>query len=319
MNATLNTSQLRLVVLLVLVVVLGGGYYAVAHKSTTQTSTARTTPAVTAPAHDDSDPEQGAHAAGHAGQAPATHGLPVTVALALRKHSVVVVALSSSGAGLDKMAAAEAKAGAIATRAGFVNLDVLKQRQGTAILHKLGVVDTPAVLVVKRPRRRLLRLQGLRRPRRGRPGRRRRALMRRGGRPKAAEPEPRELFVRSASRYGRPVVTMRARDLGDACVVDVEVEARDEGTEPQLVQLRRRAAGEHVRDGGRRGPRLPRLRDPRLRDASEEPMDPVPRDEGEFQHESEPGRRHHRPSSARAVASGPGRPRLRSARRLHHR
>ena len=42
--------------------------------------------------------------------------------------------------------------------------------------------------------------------------------MRRGGRPQqAAEPEPRELFVRSASRYGRPVVTMRARDLGDAC------------------------------------------------------------------------------------------------------
>ena len=53
--------------------------------------------------------------------------------------------------------------------------------------------------------------------------------MRRGGRPEAAEPEPRELFVRSASRYGRPVVTMRARDLGDACVVDVEVEGREEG------------------------------------------------------------------------------------------
>jgi hypothetical protein len=57
--------------------------------------------------------------------------------------------------------------------------------------------------------------------------------MRRGGRPQAAEPAPRELFVRSASRYGRPVVTMRARDLGDACVVDVEVEGRDDGAEPQ--------------------------------------------------------------------------------------
>jgi hypothetical protein len=53
--------------------------------------------------------------------------------------------------------------------------------------------------------------------------------MRRGGRPQAAEPEPRELFVRSASRHGRPVVTMRARDLGDACVVDVEVEGREDG------------------------------------------------------------------------------------------
>ena len=56
--------------------------------------------------------------------------------------------------------------------------------------------------------------------------------MRRGGRSQAAEPEPRELFVRSASRFGRPVVSMRARDLGDACVVDVEVEGRED-TEPR--------------------------------------------------------------------------------------
>src|SRR5206468_5798559 len=47
------------------------------------------------------------------------------------------------------------------------------------------------------------------------------------------EAEPRELFVRSASRHGRPVVTMRARDLGDACVVDVELEAREDGAEPR--------------------------------------------------------------------------------------
>ena len=57
--------------------------------------------------------------------------------------------------------------------------------------------------------------------------------MRRGGRSQAAEPEPRELFVRSASRFGRPVVTMRARDLGDACVVDVEVEGHEDGAEPR--------------------------------------------------------------------------------------
>ena len=57
--------------------------------------------------------------------------------------------------------------------------------------------------------------------------------MKRGGRPEAAEPEPRELFVRSASRYGRPVVTMRARDLGDACVVDVEVGDHEDGAEPR--------------------------------------------------------------------------------------
>lgn len=47
----------------------------------------------------------------------------------------------------------------------------------------------------------------------------------------AGEFEPRELFVRSASRHGRPVVTMRARDLGDACVV--EVDAKRDGAEPR--------------------------------------------------------------------------------------
>jgi thiol:disulfide interchange protein len=35
--------------------------------------------------------------------------------------------------------------------AGFVQLNVLHQRPGTAILRKLGVLTTPAVLVVKRP------------------------------------------------------------------------------------------------------------------------------------------------------------------------
>jgi hypothetical protein len=61
--------------------------------------------------------------------------------------------------------------------------------------------------------------------------------MRRPGRSNAEEAEPRELFVRSASRYGRPVVTMRARDLGDACVVDVEVEAPEDGAEPRAYSF----------------------------------------------------------------------------------
>jgi hypothetical protein len=150
MNASLSTSQLRLVVLLVLVVVLGGGYYVVTHKSTTQTSTTHTTPAVTAPAHTTPAPSK-VHTPPATPAKLAAHGLPAKVALALRKHSIVVVSLSSPGAGVDQMAAAEAKAGALATHSGFVNLDVRNQRPGIAILHKLGIVDTPAVLVVKRP------------------------------------------------------------------------------------------------------------------------------------------------------------------------
>jgi len=150
MNASLSTSQLRLVVLLVLVVVLGGGYYAVTHKSTTQTSTAHTTPAVTTPAHTTPAPSK-VHTQPATPAKFDTHGLPVKVALALRKHSIVVVSLSAPGASVDQIAAGEAKAGAVSMHAGFINLDVRHQRPGMAILHKLGIVDTPAVLVVKRP------------------------------------------------------------------------------------------------------------------------------------------------------------------------
>jgi hypothetical protein len=150
MNATLSTRQLRLVVLLALVVVAGGGYLVVSkHKSTTP-STASSTPIATTPATTTPAPSK-AHSHSVAPTKLATHGLPLGVARALRKHSIVVVALYSPHADVDQIAAAEAQAGARAAKAGFVKVDVRGQRAGTAILHKLGVVDSPAVLVVKRP------------------------------------------------------------------------------------------------------------------------------------------------------------------------
>jgi hypothetical protein len=150
MNATLSTRQLRLVALLAVVVVAGGGYLVVGkHKSTTQPSTAHSTPAVTTPAQTPAPSKAHSHPA-----TPVklnTHGLPVKVALALRKSSVVVVSLSQPGADVDAMAAAEAKAGADAMGAGYVKLNVFHQRPGTAILRRLGVLTTPALLVIKRP------------------------------------------------------------------------------------------------------------------------------------------------------------------------
>jgi thiol:disulfide interchange protein len=134
MTETLSARQLRLVVLLGLVVVLGGAYWMLVarhHSSTPAPSKSQT---------HSSTPTKFA-----------THGLPVAVAQALRKHSVVVVALYSPRADVDQLASAEARAGAVAMSAGFVNLDVFRQKSGTAILRKLGVMDTPAVLVVKRP------------------------------------------------------------------------------------------------------------------------------------------------------------------------
>ena len=148
MNATLSTQQLRLVALL-----LGRsrprrrlpGRHAqvddAEHADHSQDDAGRDHP--------------GNHDAGQAAPAHAaklsTHGLPVPVARALQHHSVVVVALRIPGSDVDATTTAEAQAGAKAAKAGFVKIDVFAQKSGTAMLRKLGVVDTPVVLVVERP------------------------------------------------------------------------------------------------------------------------------------------------------------------------
>ena len=147
MNETLSTRQLRLVVLLGLVVVVASAYCVLARHHSTTPSTVSSTPVSTTPAPSKSH----THSSTPTPAKIATHGLPRAVAQALRKHSVVVVSLYSPRASLDRLASAEAQAAAHAMSAGFVNLDVFHQMSGTAILRRLGVVDTPAVLVVKRP------------------------------------------------------------------------------------------------------------------------------------------------------------------------
>lgn len=151
MNTTLSTQHVRLLVLAALLAVCGLAYFVVIPRNTTTTpqSPTRTTgtptvrPTVTppvTPAKPTTRPVK-----------LATHGLPVRVARALQKHRVVVVVLYAPGSKLDEMARAESEAGARNEGAGFVPLDVFRQKEGNPILHKLGVVDTPAVLVVSRP------------------------------------------------------------------------------------------------------------------------------------------------------------------------
>ena len=140
--ATLNTRQLRLLGVSALVVVFAGAFLVISKHKSSSPSTASSTPAVTTPAQTTPTTHK---------RTLDAHGLPVSVARALQKHSVVVVSLFAPGADVDKLAAAEARAGAMEMSAGFVSIDVYHQRPGTAILHKLGVLNTPAVLVVKRP------------------------------------------------------------------------------------------------------------------------------------------------------------------------
>jgi len=163
MNATLSTRQLRLVVLLGFVVIAAAGYLVVTHKSSTSTTAsstpAATKPAVTTPAQ--TTPAQTTPAPTKPHTQLASHGLPVPVARALQKHSVVVVALYMPSSDVDKTTTAEAQAGAAEVKAGFVRINVLHQRSGTAMLRKLGVVNTPVVLVVKRPANVLFEFKGL--------------------------------------------------------------------------------------------------------------------------------------------------------------
>jgi hypothetical protein len=151
MNATLSTRQIRLVALLVLVVVAGGGYLVVTkHKSTTTPTrtTASSTPVSTTHATTTPTPSK-THTHSATPSKLRTHGLPVQVARALRQHGVVVVSVTTPRG--EEFTRSEAQAGATEMNAGFVAINAFHQRPGTTILRKLGVVDTPVVLVVRRP------------------------------------------------------------------------------------------------------------------------------------------------------------------------
>jgi hypothetical protein len=149
MNEMLTTRQLRLFALLLGVVIIAGGYWMVVRKHSSSPTTASSTPVSTTPTST-TPSKTHSHTATPPARKLATHGMPVAVARALQKHSVVVVSLFSPRSDLDKLASAEARAGAAASDAGYVSINVFHQRAGIPLLHKLGVVDTPAVLVVTR-------------------------------------------------------------------------------------------------------------------------------------------------------------------------
>lgn len=159
MNETLTTRQLRLFAILFGVVVLAGGYWMVVRKHSSTPTTASSTPVSTTPTST-TPSKTHTHTATPPARKLATHGMPVAVARALQKHSVVVVSLSSPRSDLDKLASAEARAGAAASHVGYVSINVFHQRAGIPLLHKLGIVDTPAVLVVTRRRSVTAELKG---------------------------------------------------------------------------------------------------------------------------------------------------------------
>jgi hypothetical protein len=78
-------------------------------------------------------------------------GYPLPVDRALRRNSVVVVVVYMPRASVDAFVRREARAAAIATHAGFVQLSALSERLVRPLVAKTGVLPDPAVVVLKRP------------------------------------------------------------------------------------------------------------------------------------------------------------------------
>jgi hypothetical protein len=90
----------------------------------------------------------------------APSGFPPAVDAALAKHEVVVVSLVVPGARVDELAAAEARAGARLGGVGFLALNVLNEGVAHALLTKLGGLEDPSLLVLRRPGEVAVKLTG---------------------------------------------------------------------------------------------------------------------------------------------------------------
>jgi hypothetical protein len=95
-------------------------------------------------------------------------GVPTPLADALKRHSVVVLALVAPNSQVDGLTLAEAKAGAADAHAGFATIDVRNNAQVEALSALLGtsadaqnrMLDAPAVLVFQKPQALYVRLNG---------------------------------------------------------------------------------------------------------------------------------------------------------------
>lgn len=87
-------------------------------------------------------------------------GLPVAIDAALANHELVVVSLVVPGARVDELAAAEARAGAQLAGVGYLALNVLNEGVARSLLKKLGTLEDPSLLLVRRGGEVALKLNG---------------------------------------------------------------------------------------------------------------------------------------------------------------
>jgi hypothetical protein len=95
-------------------------------------------------------------------------GVPTPLADALKRHSVVVLALVAPNSQVDGLTLAEAQAGAADAHAGFATIDVGNNAQVEALSALIGtsadaqnrLLDAPSVLVFQKPQALYVRLNG---------------------------------------------------------------------------------------------------------------------------------------------------------------
>jgi hypothetical protein len=85
---------------------------------------------------------------------------PTPLQAALTKHGVVVVLFYAPGDSYDTIQTRETRAGALAANAGFLALDVTKNRSVSALAAKYDVRDAPATLIFRRGPKVVYRVAG---------------------------------------------------------------------------------------------------------------------------------------------------------------
>jgi len=84
-------------------------------------------------------------------KSPDETGLPRVLSTALADHRVVVLSLYDPASAVDKIAVAEAREGARAAGVGFVALNVFAETQSRPLVELLGTLESPSILVYRRP------------------------------------------------------------------------------------------------------------------------------------------------------------------------
>jgi thiol:disulfide interchange protein len=85
---------------------------------------------------------------------------PRTIASVLRRHRVAVVLLYDPQSKVDSLSLGEAQLGAGRANAGFLRVNVLKQRQAAPFAQAYGVLQAPTVLFFARPGKLVQKLVG---------------------------------------------------------------------------------------------------------------------------------------------------------------